>query len=230
MNKLLKGGTGKGLTRETGKNFSCKAKGPMLQQKPLHSASHPWGHFLFPALFLILLIQWGCAFQPDFTRRGELKKDARETATDLVRGLSRCEPLKKMPVVEVGEVGGNFRLPPGTGMNSFGREDALRQIEAARRAMILFREFLVDQLVNSRSVEYVTASEVKRRELSQERLFQMRHARSSTIHGPGELVGADFGVVAHFVRESRHVISAHLEALDFSSNQVCWSRIQRIRY
>lgn len=218
------------MTRETGKNFSCKAKGPMLQQKPLHSASHPWGHFLFPALFLILLIQWGCAFQPDFTRRGELKKDARETATDLVRGLSRCEPLKKMPVVEVGEVGGNFRLPPGTGMNSFGREDALRQIEAARRAMILFREFLVDQLVNSRSIEYVTASEVKRRELSQERLFQMRHARSSTIHGPGELVGADFGVVAHFVRESRHVISAHLEALDFSSNQVCWSRIQRIRY
>lgn len=201
-----------------------------MRRKPLQTASHPWGLILFPAVILILLIQWGCAFQPDFTRSWELKKDARETATELVRGLSRCEPLKKTPVVEVGEVGGSFRLPPGTGMNSLGREDALRKIKAARRAMILFREFLVDQLVNSRSVEYVTASEVKRRELSQERLFQMRHARSSTIHVPGELVGADFGVVAHFVRESRHMIMAHLEALDFSSNQVCWSRIQRIRY
>lgn len=201
-----------------------------MRQKSMHSVRFPLSHIFFPAMVLTLLIVWGCAFQPEFTKRWELKKDARYTASDLIRGLARCEPLKKMPVVEVGEVGGNFHLPPGTDTNSFGREDALRQVESARRAMILFREFLVDQLVNSRSVQYVTASEVKRRELSQERMYQMRHARASTIHAPGQLVGADFGIVAHFVHERRRVISAHLEALDFSSNRVCWSRIQRIRY
>ncbi|MCL4461907.1 MAG: hypothetical protein M1297_09420 [Nitrospirae bacterium] len=189
---------------------------------------HQW--FAFLVTVLTMVIQGGCATSPEGNGEAAIREAARSTGIDLIRGLARCEPGNSYPAVEVGEVGGSFRRPPGGGIGQMHSRRLFQEREDARRAMILFREFLVDRLVNSRSVQYVTASEVKRRALSEERLFQMQHARSSTLHAPGRVIGADFGVVAHFSMEKGRVISAHLEALDFSDNRVCWSRVQQIRY
>jgi hypothetical protein len=180
------------------------------------------------SILLALVFSGGCSTSPQGEGQEGIREAARMTGTDLIRGLAHCEPRNPYPAVEVGEVGGNFHRPPGFGGMASRRRFEDR--EDARRAMILFREFLVDRLVNSRSVQYVTASEVKRRALSEERLYQMQHASSSTVHAPGHLIGADFGVVARFSREKGRVISAHLEALDFSNNRVCWSRVQQIHY
>lgn len=182
------------------------------------------------AILLALLFQGGCAAGSAGNGQVGIREAARMTGMDLIRGLARCEPRKTYPAVEVGEVGGSFHRPPETGFGGSLSRRRFQNMEDARRAMILFREFLVDRLVNSRSVQYVTASEAKRRALSSERLYQMQHASNSTIHSPGHLIGADFGVVARFSREGGRVISAHLEALDFSNNRVCWSRVQQIRY
>ena len=201
---------------------------PILEEK-LKREQWSWKpcHSLL-GILMALIFSWGCSTSPEGDGQTGIREAARMTGEDLIRGLAHCEPRKSYPAVEVGEVGGSFHRPPGAGGTGSRRQFQNR--EDARRAMILFREFLVDRLINSRSVQYVTASEVKRRALSEERLYQMQHASSSTIHPPGHLIGADFGVVARFSRERGRIISAHLEALDFSNNRVCWSRFQQIRY
>lgn len=164
----------------------------------------------------------GCAISERTPDQNSIEGVARKSSVALIRGIKECTPEKNDPIVEVGEVGGRFSVVK---REAFPGENA-----SAMDAIYLFREFLVDGLVDSHAIRYVTDSQEKRLELSHERLFQLKHDRMSSIHSPGRLMGADYGVVAHFIRIQNRWISAHLEAIDLSSNLVCWSRTELIHY
>ncbi|MHB8423077.1 MAG: hypothetical protein ACYDAM_10000 [Leptospirales bacterium] len=183
------------------------------------------GRFSFFLTLALLLLLDGCGILgtgPMNLKKSSIVEVARQSSASLIRGLKECAPRKIHPVVEVGEVGGSFSV--------LSRRDLPGNNVSAHDAIYLFREYLIDDLVKSRAIRYVTASEVKRFALERERLFQLRHDRMSSIHSPGRLIGADYGVVAHFIRIRRRWISAHLEAIDLTSNVVCWARTELIRY
>ncbi|MHB1286830.1 MAG: hypothetical protein ACYCYP_09780 [Leptospirales bacterium] len=174
-------------------------------------------------LFLSLpILLNGCAISEKSPDQGSIESVARKSSVALIRGVEECSPEKKDPIVEVGEVGGRFSVVK--------RRDFPGKDVSAMDAIYLFREFLVDGLVDSHAIRYVAGSREKRLELSNERLFQLKHDRMSSIHSPGRLMGADYGVVAHFISIQNRWISAHLEAIDLSSNLVCWSRTELIHY
>lgn len=183
------------------------------------------GRFSFFLILALTLFLSGCGamgINPLNLKKSSIGEVARKSSLSLIRGLGECSRQKTHPVVEVGEVGGSFSV--------LTRRDLPIDNVSAHDAIYLFREYLIDDLVNSHAVRYVTASEVKRFELSHERLFQLKHDRTSSIHSPGRLIGADYGVVAHFIRIRNRWMSVHLEAIDLSSNVVCWARTELIHY
>ena len=199
----------------------CSPPGARIQEVVLSKSMNDRRTVFF--LFLVLsMILNGCGMRAGGPKDASIEDAARKSGSALIRGLKGCSPEKNHPVVEVGEVGGSFSV--------LERRDFPGESTSSRDAIYLFREYLIDDLVNSHAVRYVTASEVKRFELSRERLFQLRHDRMSSIHAPGRLIGADYGVVAHFIRIRNRWISAHLEAIDLSSNLVCWARTELIHY
>lgn len=173
-------------------------------------------------LFLLgILLLSGCAQ----TRHSE-NSTARSTTNDLIRGLKACSAGKKIRV----EI---FMFHPY-------RSDAMSTNQIARlffedvehresdnraaRAAERFRIRMIESLIRSPDMTDIVASRSLRELASREREFQMSHARPSTIQPPGHLVGASFAVVGHYADKQGGRLSLDLEAVDLSSNRICWIR------
>ncbi len=141
--------------------------------------------------------------------------DARLTAKTMIRKalnapwLSRFQAKNgRRPVVELGQI--------------INRSD--QHINTR-----LFLNHFQDELINSGKVRFVTASEAHRNAASAEREYQMKHARSSTIHGPGQQTGADVMITGSInsytaARDGKTVrfYETHLKALDLTTNEILW--------
>ena len=100
----------------------------------------------------------------------------------------------------------------------------------------LFLNHFQDDLINSGKVIFVTASEAHRRAAEAERKFQMEHARSSTIHGPGQLTGADVmitGSINSFTAsrggKTVRYYETHLKAIDLTTNEILWGSQYQVK-
>jgi uncharacterized protein (TIGR02722 family) len=100
----------------------------------------------------------------------------------------------------------------------------------------LFLNHFQDELINSGKVRFVTASEAHRRALQEERAYQMKHARSSTVHGPGEQTGADFlltgSINSYMARRGGKTVrfyETHLKAIDLTTNEIIWGTEYRVK-
>ena len=148
--------------------------------------------------------------------------DARLTAKTMIRKalnapwLSRFQAKNgRRPVVELGQI--------------INRSD--QHINTR-----LFLNHFQDELINSGKVRFVTASEAHRNAASAEREYQMKHARSSTIHGPGQQTGADVMITGSInsytaSRDGKTVrfYETHLKALDLTTNEILWGSQYQVK-
>ena len=148
--------------------------------------------------------------------------DARLTAKTMIRKalnapwLSRFQAKNgRRPVVELGQI--------------INRSD--QHINTR-----LFLNHFQDELINSGKVRFVTASEAHRNAASAEREYQMKHARSSTIHGPGQQTGADVMITGSInsytaARDGKTVrfYETHLKALDLTTNEILWGSQYQVK-
>lgn len=100
----------------------------------------------------------------------------------------------------------------------------------------IFLNHFQDELINSGKVRFVTASEAHRRALQEEREYQMKHARSSTVHGPGQQTGADYlltgSINSYVARRGGKTVrfyETHLKAIDLSTNEIIWGTEYRVK-
>lgn len=100
----------------------------------------------------------------------------------------------------------------------------------------LFLNHFQDDLINSGKVIFVTASEAHRRAAAAERKFQMEHARSSTVHAPGQLTGADVlitGSINSYTAsrggKTVRFYETHLKAIDLSTNEILWGSQYQVK-
>lgn len=100
----------------------------------------------------------------------------------------------------------------------------------------LFLNHFQDQLINSGKVLFVTASEAHRRQAAAEREYQMKHARTDTIHGPGQQTGADFlitGSINSYTAsrggKTVRFYQTHLKAIDLTTNEIRWASLFQVK-
>ncbi|MGC8501230.1 MAG: penicillin-binding protein activator LpoB [Leptospirillia bacterium] len=148
--------------------------------------------------------------------------DARLTAKTMIRKaldapwLSRFQAKNsRRPVVELGQI--------------INRSD--QHINTR-----LFLNHFQDELINSGKVRFVTASEGHRNAAAAEREYQMKHARSSTIHGPGQQTGADVMITGSInsytaSRDGKTVrfYETHLKAINLTSNEILWGSQYQVK-
>ena len=148
--------------------------------------------------------------------------DARLTAKTMIRKaldapwLARFqEKQNRRPVVELGQI--------------INRSD--QHINTR-----LFLNHFQDELINSGKVRFVTASEAHRRAAAAEREYQMKHARSSTVHGPGQQTGADVMITGSInsytaSRDGKTVryYETHLKAIDLTTNEILWGSQYQVK-
>lgn len=100
----------------------------------------------------------------------------------------------------------------------------------------IFLNHFQDDLINSGKVIFVTGSESHRNAASLEREYQMKHARSSTIHSPGRQTGADFlltGSINSYTAsrggKTVRFYETHLKAISLNSNEIIWGAEYRVK-
>ncbi|MHB1286086.1 MAG: penicillin-binding protein activator LpoB [Leptospirales bacterium] len=100
----------------------------------------------------------------------------------------------------------------------------------------IFLNHFQDDLINSGKVIFVTGSSAHREAASAEREYQMRNARSSTIHAPGQQTGADFlltGSINSYVAsrggKTVRFYETHLKAINLNSNEIIWGAEYRVK-
>ncbi len=100
----------------------------------------------------------------------------------------------------------------------------------------IFLNHFQDALINSGKVVFVAGEDYARKQAEAERKYQLGHARSSTVHGPGQQTGADFlltGSINSFVasRDGKTVrfYQTHLKAIDLTTNEIIWSAEYRVK-
>ncbi len=100
----------------------------------------------------------------------------------------------------------------------------------------IFLNHFQDDLINSGKVIFVTGSSAHREATSAEREYQMRNARSSTIHAPGQQTGADFlltGSINSYVAsrggKTVRFYETHLKAINLNSNEIIWGAEYRVK-
>jgi len=100
----------------------------------------------------------------------------------------------------------------------------------------LFLNHFQDDLINSGKVIFVTASEAHRRQAAAEREYQMKHARSGTVHGPGQQTGADVlitGSINSYTasrgEKTVRYYETHLKAIDLTTNEILWGSQYQVK-
>ncbi len=148
--------------------------------------------------------------------------DARLTAKTMIRKVLETPWLSqfkeqhgRLPVVELGQI--------------VNRSD--QHINTR-----LFLNHFQDALLDSGKVVFVTASEAHRRQAEAEREYQMKHARTSTIHSPGQLTGADFlitGSINSYTAsrggKTVRYYETHLKAIDLTTNEILWGSQYQVK-
>lgn len=148
--------------------------------------------------------------------------DARLTAKTMIRAALAAPWLDRFrrhqgrkPVVELGQI--------------INRSD--QHINTR-----LFLNHFQDDLINSGRVVFVTASEAHRRAASAERKYQMEHASTDTVHGPGQQTGADVMITGSInsymaTRDGKTVrlYETHLKAIDLTTNEILWGKQYQIK-
>jgi hypothetical protein len=176
-------------------------------------------------LFLLgLLLLSGCA-----QTQSPENALARTTTKDLVRGLKACSAGRKIRVevfpfhpyrADAMSTNQIARLFFEDVEHSGSESSDTRGVRSAER----FRIRMIENLIRSPDMTDIVASRSLRELASREREFQMSHARPSTIQPPGHVVGASFAVVGRYTTKRGNRISLDLEAVDLTSNRICWIR------
>ena len=100
----------------------------------------------------------------------------------------------------------------------------------------IFLNHFQDELINSGKVIFVTGNGSHRDAASAEREYQMKHARSSTIHAPGRQTGADYlltgSINSYMARRGGKTVrfyETHLKAISLNTNEIIWGAEYRVK-
>lgn len=97
------------------------------------------------------------------------------------------------------------------------------------RVMGILKGGFEQTLEDSGQVTVVSGSRESRTIASEERLYQMSHARTSEIHSPGRQLGADVAIIGSVgcstivANRAERVFLYHLKAIDLSDNAAVWN-------